>query len=471
MARRTSISTRLMVIMVGFGLAMGLVFPVFTQFMLGLNGAAVLTPSFFAACLVAGLLVGLFNYAVFKHVIYDFLDTMNGRLTTFRSRLSAAAQGTVRDCEADDCYIQTDVSDPIVGNIAESFNSFITTIRGHFQAEVIATDFLEQLKAAMQLSDVAEIVIKSFSDYFGAQAGCILSYERGQFSLVRSLHVAVDPAVLNGESLERIMLGGSVWVAEDLPGDHFRLDVVIGQFVPKHVAFIPLRYQEQYIGLCVLIANRPFTRDFTHMESRNFVNHATPFLHNRTLIRRLELVAAIDELTGMLNRRYGMKRLHEEFERSRRHAAPLSVAMVDIDNFKKLNDTFGHQCGDYVIRDLARAMEDTLRVSDFSMRYGGEEFLIALPGASVNDAVKILDRVRRAVESRVLPFGAYEIRYTFSAGVCSYPAPNVEHPEALIARADRALYAAKHAGKNRVLASDPTHVVTDHDAVALPARN
>jgi diguanylate cyclase (GGDEF)-like protein len=394
---------------------------------------------------------------------------MNDKLITFRSRLNAAVHGTVRDCNGDDCYIQTDISDPIVGNIAESFNSFITTIRGHFQAEVIATEFLEQLKAAMQLSDVAEIVIRAFSDYFGAQAGCILSYERGQFALVKSLHMAVDPAVLNGDSLERLMMGGTVWVAEDLPGQHFRLDVVIGQFVPKHVAFIPLRYQEQHIGLCVLVSSQPFKRDFTLMESRNFVNHATPFLHNRTLIRRLEQVAAIDELTGMLNRRYGMKRLNEEFERARRHTVPLSVAMVDLDNFKKLNDTFGHQCGDYVIRDLARAMEETLRVSDFTMRYGGEEFLVVLPGASVSDAVKILDRVRRSVESRVLPFGAYEIRYTFTAGVCSYPAPAVDAPEILIARADRALYVGKRAGKNRVVPSDTSHLVPDADVVDVPA--
>lgn len=461
MALRNSISSRLLTIMVGFGLGIGIVFPFFTKYMLDLPSAAVLTPQFFTMCLAAGLAVGLFNYAVFKAVIYDFLNAMNDRLVTFRARLNAAVHGTVRDCDGADCYVQTDISDPIVGNIAESFNSFITTIRGHFQAEVIANDFLEKLKAAMQLSDVGEIVIKAFSDYFGAQAGCILSYERGQFALVKSCHLAIDPAVLNGESLERIMLGGAVWVAEDLPGQHFKLDVVIGQFVPKYVAFIPLRYQEQYIGICVLIANQPFKRDFTPMESRNFVNHATPFLHNRTLIRRLEQVAAIDELTGMLNRRYGMKRLHEEFERSLRHAAPLSVAMVDLDNFKKLNDTFGHQCGDYVLRDLARAMEDTLRVSDFTMRYGGEEFLVVLPGASVNDAVKILERVRRAVESRVLPFGAYEIRYTFTGGVCSYPAPAVDTPEVLIARADRALYAGKRAGKNRVLASDPSHNVPD----------
>lgn len=168
--------------------------------------------------------------------------------------------------------------------------------------------------------------------------------------------------------------------------------------------------------------------------------------------RQLEQLSIRDGLTGLFNHRHVHEVLHKEFERSRRSEEPIAVAMFDLDHFKKVNDTYGHQSGDRVLKDLAEILRETAREIDALGRYGGEEFIAVLPETDLEEAAVFAERVRESVEG--FRFDVQEdqqITMTISAGVAKFPGEGVEQPEELIDHADRALYAAKAAGRNSVV--------------------
>jgi two-component system, cell cycle response regulator len=169
--------------------------------------------------------------------------------------------------------------------------------------------------------------------------------------------------------------------------------------------------------------------------------------------RQLRLLSITDGLTGLYNHRHVHELLQEEHERCKRNGDPLAVAMLDLDRFKQLNDTHGHQTGDVVLADTARILREGAREVDMIGRYGGEEFIVILPEATEAAAVRFAERVREAVEHHVFRIGDKEIRMTVSAGVASASAPDLLQPDELIRRADMALYEAKNVGRNRVVPS------------------
>ncbi|MBX3705636.1 MAG: diguanylate cyclase [Pseudomonadales bacterium] len=166
--------------------------------------------------------------------------------------------------------------------------------------------------------------------------------------------------------------------------------------------------------------------------------------------QEMETLAHTDPLTGLSNRRYFMQRLHEEIERARRHGHPLSVALLDLDHFKIINDTFGHDAGDQVLRAVARTIFGVKRSSDVAARFGGEEFALLLPETDPAGAARVAERLREAIESLLVPRPAgAPLSVTTSIGVATLHSPEAGLDNLLI-RADRALYDAKRAGRNRV---------------------
>jgi two-component system, cell cycle response regulator len=179
--------------------------------------------------------------------------------------------------------------------------------------------------------------------------------------------------------------------------------------------------------------------------------------------RELERISISDGLTGLFNHRHIHGLLHEEFERVNRTDDPLTVAMLDLDHFKRINDTYGHQAGDRVLQELAGILRSNAREIDKLGRYGGEEFLVILPETELDDGAVFLERVRSDVESSGFDLdGPEPLRVTISAGVATHPAPGVRDPDGLIKRADRALYAAKADGRNRVVRYDALEPVNEN---------
>lgn len=166
--------------------------------------------------------------------------------------------------------------------------------------------------------------------------------------------------------------------------------------------------------------------------------------------KRLKHIAVTDELTGLKNRRHIMEQMNKEYQRAVRTGGTLSLILLDIDNFKKVNDSLGHAFGDRVLRAVAQEMQGGLRSYDLLGRIGGEEFLIASPGSTLDDAAGLAERIRQKIKDRKISDRTREISVTVSAGVTSLSEQDAA-ADAILQRADDALYLAKQQGRDRVV--------------------
>ena len=195
-----------------------------------------------------------------------------------------------------------------------------------------------------------------------------------------------------------------------------------------------------------------------------------PFLREELLARlhvmvrlrqqqaELERQAFLDPLTNLANRRHLANRLSEEFSRAKRHGMALTTLLLDLDHFKNVNDTHGHDAGDEVLRRVGALLADTVRNEDVVGRYGGEEFAFLLPQTPLDPAIQIAERICGAVAGLVTDYEGTPIQVTASIGVANYPMLTVEQPRELLRYADEALYKAKSSGRNQVRVLRPAEV-------------
>src|SRR3989338_1160093 len=165
----------------------------------------------------------------------------------------------------------------------------------------------------------------------------------------------------------------------------------------------------------------------------------------------LQKLSVTDGLTGLYNHRYFQRRIKEEFIRAKRYNFPLSCLMIDLDDFKILNDTNGHQVGDRILTEFAKVLNNSIRQVDMAARYGGEEFVVLLPQIDTEGASNMAERFRVAIELHRFSVIDKPYTITISIGVASFPSDDVNTDRDLLKGADTALYRAKNAGKNRVV--------------------
>jgi len=167
--------------------------------------------------------------------------------------------------------------------------------------------------------------------------------------------------------------------------------------------------------------------------------------------KKLQRMAETDELTGLYNRRYVMRRLEEEISEAYRHRHPVALTIFDVDHFKRVNDTYGHTFGNFALKEIAKIIKGSVRLEDVVARYGGEEFLVLSPSTDKKGAYRLAERIRGLIAAHLFKNRTAETRITVSAGVASYPEDEAFFPDDLLKTADRRLYIAKERGRNRVV--------------------
>jgi len=213
----------------------------------------------------------------------------------------------------------------------------------------------------------------------------------------------------------------------------------------------PIVTGEQLVGLLAL-AGRAVARMTPETEALmvQVTNQTHIVVENSRLVERLRDLSIHDGLTELFNHRHIMETLTGEFQRAGRYEGAVSVLMIDIDRFKLVNDTYGHQAGDAVLRELARLLVGALRSVDVVGRYGGEEFMAVLPETGPDEARLTAERLRGLVEERSISVSGHALDLTVSIGVATYPRQDVASVSDLIRLSDGALYRAKASGRNRV---------------------
>jgi two-component system, cell cycle response regulator len=166
--------------------------------------------------------------------------------------------------------------------------------------------------------------------------------------------------------------------------------------------------------------------------------------------RQLELLSITDGLTQLHNHRFFQEEFARKFEEASRYEQPLSLALIDIDHFKKVNDTWGHAVGDEILKSVSRMFRDSVRKADVAARYGGEEFAVIMPQTDLEDARSFAEKVRSLIESEEIPTAAGAVPITVSIGISSIPENQLSSPLEMVESADKALYRAKEGGRNQV---------------------
>lgn len=315
-----------------------------------------------------------------------------------------------------------------------------------------------ELDDVAETSAAAEKLVQWSSDTFDFPAAAVVVHRGGS---LRVLAQRGSPDVPRAEVVGVDQLIQQVWASRHglvTSRPDRRQNPTIAALLPtaRRVVVIPMLVEEERIGALVA-EESPRRRYRIHSGIlpmvEQFASHAALVVSNVRLLEQVRTMAETDPLTGIPNRLMFDRTLRREMKRAERNTEPLGLLLLDIDHFKVLNDTHGHQAGDEVLRAIASTLSTHCRAFDMVARYGGEEFGVILPAAQVSECVEVAERLRAQVEEAptISPV-------TVSVGIAAYPGDGSEVQE-LIRAADEALYASKRHGRNRVTAagssSDP----------------
>lgn len=344
-------------------------------------------------------------------------------------------------------------------------NHNLASARADIENSVLASlQSLYAIASYIDSNDLFTNIVEKSAEVVGAEQGSLmlLNEETHEIEVksTRGLNLAIlsHIRIIPGEGIAGSVLKSGVPMAvSNIEEDNRVSRSNRVRYKTKSFISLPLKIRNTSIGVLNLADKRDGT-DFSDHDVKLLEAIA---LYSAAAIERrayyqssidLRKISITDSLTGLLNRRYFEERLAEEMERSRRHRQPFSLIIMDIDNFKTLNDSFGHLFGDEILKTTTNVIRRCVRIIDIAARYGGEEFAIILPTTDKNDAGIIAERIRADIECEVclVKDTGTTLNVTVSLGIASFP-DDASAAEELINNADRALYRAKSQGKNKVV--------------------
>lgn len=331
-------------------------------------------------------------------------------------------------------------------------------------AEIFFThEFFKALTSFSSVDDVTSLIVDGANGILGAEISCVylLDNERWVLNLAASQGRPQEYFVAEVPINETIL--GKAYEVSTAQEVEIPFDAASAKWVRdasdlRSQAAISLRTGDSIFG--VLVVGSSGTRELTSVELDRLQvigNQSSLALQNALLHEELERLSVTDRLTELYNHGYFQQRLDEELGRAARFAHTLSLIMMDIDDFKDFNDTYGHPRGDKVLQAVSERIRQNLREMDVAARYGGEEFVVVLPETDAEGALLVAERIRADVEcvEHVGTDGAPPVRKTISVGVATYPGDATTQSR-LIEAADKAMYEAKRSGKNAVRISGRT---------------
>ena len=308
------------------------------------------------------------------------------------------------------------------------------------------------------------IILDKSTEFLNAEQGSIMLLDDTQKELTVKAMKGLNQKIVEllkirpGEGISgKVLASGSPLIVTDIDTDERVTQVKRPRYKTNSFISVPLKLNNRTIGVLNIadkITGEVFSEDDLHLlvSIGAYASVAIERSKFQQKTEELKRISITDPLTALLNRRYFQERMSEEMERSRRHLLPLSLIMMDLDNFKSINDTHGHLIGDEVLKISARCLRHCIRTIDVAARYGGEEFTIILPQTNKSDAAVIAERVCSEVRKLDIPLDQDGLRIplTASVGLATFP-DDADSIEELIRNADIALYQAKTQGKDQVV--------------------
>ena len=344
-------------------------------------------------------------------------------------------------------------------------NRFLQEIQaGGMENLTLLTDLIHAMTASMDTEALYAAILEKAAEITRATQGSLMILNEETLELEVKATRGINRSVLQHLRLKAgdgiagtVLRNGIPLVVSNVEEDERVMKANRPRYRGKSFVSFPLKAHQKTIGVLNL-SDKEGGGSFSEEEVRIlsmltlYASVAVERLRFYQSSMDLRRISITDSLSGLLNRRYFEERLAEEIERAKRYGEPFSLIILDIDNFKQFNDTYGHLVGDEALRSTALGIRRCIRTIDIAARYGGEEFGIILPQAEKEDVGAIGERIRQEIEQEgiSLPGEEKRARLTVSIGIAGYPADAVSQ-EDLIRRADRALYQAKALGKNRVV--------------------
>lgn len=322
--------------------------------------------------------------------------------------------------------------------------------------------FTQEINSHLEKKAIINSLLEGFKKIIGAKKAEILFFEPGSEKLVftaamdwtreemQSMDISSEDGVI-GYVIDHLGVVSSEEMKTDF---HLRELEAKSKLKTVMAGALTSPDESKVIGV-VNISALEGKREVEKEDIRAFsilISLTSLALENAELFQRTKMLAIMDGLTKLHNHRYFQDFLKDELDRHIRFKHSLSILISDIDHFKKFNDTYGHQVGDFVLRETARIFKANIRKKiDLAARYGGEEFVVVLPETNASGALKLADRIRQRIEETEFYYEQTEnkFRVTVSIGVATYPL-HAYNPADLIKRADEALYEAKESGRNKV---------------------
>ncbi len=377
------------------------------------------------------------------HTCHSPSDRINGKLIIDRSleptssliagvEIIIAASGAL-------CLI---ILVPVLSKLlSRAVNTYIREVDARSTELSMLYMIVERLSKTIEIEELKQIVIDTIVELFAPdEVHIVLPREGSEYS-------GVIWKKTDGKTERRMGPGTDPYREAIIAWVHGHL-VDVENSDNNRVVCIPVTKGSHRLALIIIRKNNARFNAFSLKLMKAMGSHIAVAFENAALYR----IAITDELTGLFTKRHFRHTIEKKFDLFEHYGDKLTLLMIDIDDFKKINDTYGHPAGDHVLRDLSQCIRHSTRDQDFDFRYGGEEFAVILPATDGASGKVVAERIREIIELTWFTIGEKRLKLTVSIGVASCPA-NAATIRDLVLEADKALYEAKRTGKNQVVES------------------